>query len=84
MGYLYDSMCCDYESWGYVDNNCFVWANVDSLQEQDMEVFENDVFEAFVFTHKQFEEVEIEEIEETNETNEPIIPEEELTLIEKI
>jgi hypothetical protein len=49
--YSYDpDFCCDFEQW-YDDRiNCRLY-QISSLQEQDMEVFEDDMFHSFVFSH---------------------------------
>ena len=63
--YLDDpNFCCDYEYWNADQKKkCVLW-QTNFLREQDMEIFEFDLFSAFLFTHKEYEIEPEEEIPE--------------------
>ena len=47
--------CCDYESWYETGKTkCILW-QTDYLRDTDPEIFENDIFYSFLFTHKEYE-----------------------------
>jgi len=49
--YSYDPrFCCDFEEWYDDRKNCRLY-QISFLQEQDMEIFEDDMFHSFLFEH---------------------------------
>jgi hypothetical protein len=42
--------CCDFEEWFDDRINCRLY-QISTIQEQDMEVFEDDMFHSFLFNH---------------------------------